>query len=67
MRANDTIRVHIPLSVRKRGGRPRILPPKDVETSDPPPGEDPRVLRAIGRAWGWRQTESTRTVAHRLS
>ena len=55
MPANDTIRVHIPLTVRKRGGRPRILPPKDIETSDPPPGQDPRVLRAIGRAWVWRK------------
>ena len=55
MPANDTIRVHIPLAVRKRGGRPRILPPKDIETSEPPPGQDPRVLRAIGRAWAWRQ------------
>ncbi len=55
MPANDTIRVHIPLTVRKRGGRPRILPPKDIETLDPPPGQDPRVLRAIGRAWAWRQ------------
>jgi hypothetical protein len=55
MPANDTIRVHIPLTVRKRGGRPRILPPKDIETSAPPPGQDPRVLRAIGRVWAWRQ------------
>lgn len=22
---------------------------------NPPPGQDPRVLRAIGRAWAWRQ------------
>ena len=55
MPANETIRVHIPLTDRKRGGRPRILPPRDVETSDPPPGQDPRVLRAIGLAWAWRQ------------
>ena len=55
MPANETIRVHIPLTVRKRGGRPRILPPKDIEASDPPPGQDPRVLRAIGRAWAWRK------------
>ena len=55
MPANQTIRVHIPLTVRKRGGRPRILPPRDAETSDPPLGQDPRVLRAIGRAWAWRQ------------
>lgn len=50
MPANDTIRVHIPLAVRKRGGRPRILPPQDIDTSDPRPGQDPRVLRAVGRA-----------------
>jgi hypothetical protein len=55
MPANDTIRVHIPLTVRKGGGRPRILPPPDVGTSDPPAGQASRVLRAIGRAWAWRQ------------
>lgn len=55
MPANETIRVHIPLTVRKRGGRPRILPPKDIETSAPPQGQDPRVLRAIGRARAWRK------------
>ena len=43
------------LTVRKRGGRPRILPPRDIETLDSPPEQDPRVLRAIGRAWAWRQ------------
>ena len=52
---NDTIRVHIPLTVRKRGGRPRLLPQRDIETSEPPPGQDPRVLRAVGRAWTWRK------------
>ncbi len=26
-----TLRVHIPLALRNRGGRPRILPPKDIE------------------------------------
>lgn len=54
MPAPETIRVHIPLTIRKRGGRPRILPPRDAESATPPPGQDPRVLRAIGRAWGWR-------------
>lgn len=49
------IRSHIPVTVRKRGGRPGILPPKHVETSAPPPGQDARVLRAIGRAWAWRK------------
>ena len=30
MPAPDTLRVHIPLELRRRGGRPRILPPKHV-------------------------------------
>ncbi|GAB4389977.1 hypothetical protein [Albidovulum sp.] len=54
MPGSDTIRVHVPLTLRKRGGRPRILPPKDVEAATPT-GQDPRLLRAIGRAWRWRK------------
>ena len=44
---NDTLRIHIPLTIRKRGGRPRILPPKEVEV-EMERGQDPHVLRAIG-------------------
>ena len=54
MPAPDTLRVHIPLELRRRGGRPRILPPKHVEAAMGR-GQDPHLLRAIGRAWGWRQ------------
>jgi hypothetical protein len=51
---NDTIRVLIPLTVCKKNGRPKILPPADYRPSeDRTP--DPHVLRAIGRAWGWRR------------
>lgn len=50
----ETLRVHIPLELRRRGGRPRILPPKHVEAAMGR-GQDPHLLRAIGRAWGWRQ------------
>jgi hypothetical protein len=49
-----TIRVHIPLAIRKRGGRPRILPPKEIEATMER-GQDRHLLRAIGRAWGWRR------------
>ena len=31
----DTIRVFIPLTIRRRNGRPRILPPADMETVEP--------------------------------
>jgi hypothetical protein len=49
----DTIRVFIPLSIRRRNGRPRILPPANPEAAEPR-SQDPHVLRAIARAWGWR-------------
>ena len=42
------------VELRRRGGRPRILPPKHVEAAMNR-GQDPHLLRAIGRAWGWRQ------------
>lgn len=54
MEKNDTIRVVIPLKLRKKNGRPQILPPADYR-----PSEDrtqaPHILRAIGRAWAWRR------------
>ncbi|KIT14799.1 hypothetical protein [Jannaschia aquimarina] len=50
----ETLRVHIPLTLRNRGGRPRILPPKEVEVAMER-GQDARLLRAIGRAWNWRR------------
>ena len=50
----ETLRVHIPLTLRNRGGRPRILPPKEIEVAMDR-GQDARLLRAIGRAWNWRR------------
>lgn len=51
---DDTIRVLIPLTVRKKNGRPKILPPADYRPSEDQ-SQDPHILRAIGRAWGWRR------------
>ena len=50
----ETLRVHIPLTLRNRGGRPRIRPPKEIEVAMDR-GQDARLLRAIGRAWNWRR------------
>lgn len=50
----DTIRVVIPLTIRKRNGRPKILPPDDVDARNGR-AQDPHVLRAIARAWSWRR------------
>ena len=52
--SSDTIRVVIPLTIRKRNGRPKILPPDEVTLRDGR-AQDPHVLRAIARAWNWRR------------
>ena len=50
----DTIQVFVPLKVHKKNGRPKILPPADYLPSADQT-QDPHILRAIGRAWGWRR------------
>ena len=50
----NTIRVVIPLSVRRKNGRPKILPPAD-HTPTEARVQDAHVLRAIARAWNWRR------------
>ncbi|KQY13209.1 hypothetical protein [Rhizobium sp. Root482] len=54
----NTIRVVIPLTIRKRNGRPKILPPDDTIVRDNR-SQDPHVLRAIARAWSWRRQLET--------
>jgi hypothetical protein len=54
MPAPDTIQVFVPLKVRKKNGRPKILPPADYLPSEDQT-QDPHILRAIGRAWAWRR------------
>jgi hypothetical protein len=52
--SNETLRVVIPLTIRRRNGRPKILPPAEVDRVQPA-AQDPHVLRAVGRAWSWRR------------
>jgi len=56
--ASETIRVVIPLTIRKRNGRPKILPPDDMDQRNGR-SQDPHVLRAIARAWSWRRQLET--------
>ena len=51
---DDTIRISIPLKVRKKNGRPKILAPANYQPSEDQT-QDAHVLRAIGRAWAWRR------------
>jgi len=50
----NTIRVVIPLTIRKKNGRPKILPPADLAPAEART-QDAHVLRAIARAWNWRR------------
>ena len=50
--SDDTIRILIPLKLRKKNGRPKILPPAENGRSTEQT-QDPHILRAIGRAWSW--------------
>jgi len=52
--APDILRITIPLTYRRRNGRPRIQPPADYP-AEHDRGTDPHVLRNIAKAWSWRR------------
>ena len=52
--APSTIRVVIPLKLKHRNGRPRIVPPDNSDAVEPD-AQEPHLLRAIARAWDWRR------------
>jgi hypothetical protein len=51
---DESIQSFVPLKVRKQNGRPKIMPPATYLPSEDRT-QDPHILRAIGRAWGWRR------------
>lgn len=59
---NGTTRVFIPLTQRRRNGRPRIVPP-EPGTHFQSRSQDPHILRALGRAWAWRRRLETGDAA----
>ena len=59
---DDCIQIFVPLTVRRQNGRPKILPPADYLPSEDRT-QDPHILRAIGRAWGWRRRMERGQVA----
>jgi len=50
----ETLRVVIPLNIKKRNGRPKILPPDDTSPQETR-AQDPHLLRAVGRSLAWRK------------
>ena len=58
MTTPDTIRIFVPLEYRRRNGRTQILPPENrLDAEDRQ--QDPHILRALARAWEWRQKLET--------
>ena len=51
---HDSIRVVIPLTVRKRNGRTKILPLEGTHCQEAR-SQGPHILKALGRAWTWRR------------
>lgn len=52
--SSDTVQIFVPLKLRKKNGRPKIVPPADYLPSEDQT-QAPHVLRAIGQAWAWRR------------
>jgi hypothetical protein len=52
---NATIRIVIPFKLRRRNGRPRIVPPADGSERPEAGTTNPKLMRAIARAWSWRR------------
>lgn len=61
--APATLTVFIPLTIRKRNGRPKIMPPADLGPEYDEKGVDPHILRAIAKAWSWRRKLDSGQVA----
>ncbi|MTH96390.1 hypothetical protein [Roseibium sp. RKSG952] len=51
---HNTIRILIPLKLRKKNGRPKLMVPASCSPSADRT-QDPHILRAIGQAWSWRR------------
>ena len=60
--SKTALRVVVPLSIRRRNGRPKILPPENALEAETR-GQDPHILKALGRAWAWRRRLETGEAA----
>lgn len=51
---DNTVSVFIPLIIKKRNGKPRLMT-NGNQPINPERQQKPHILRAIGRAWSWRR------------
>jgi hypothetical protein len=54
-RTGDTVTVHIPVIFRQRAGRKQIIGPSGSAAWSPAPRVDTALLKAIVRAYRWRE------------
>jgi hypothetical protein len=51
----DTVTIHIPITFRQRAGRKQIIGPSESAPWSPAPRVDTALLKAIVRAYRWRE------------
>jgi hypothetical protein len=54
-RSDEVVRVRVPLSIRKRGGRKLILAPVGTALTTVRPRMDNAMIKALARAFRWRR------------
>jgi hypothetical protein len=50
-----TLTVHVPLALRKRGGRKLVVTPEGAPWGPPRPRMDSTITKALARAFRWRK------------
>jgi hypothetical protein len=51
----DTVTVHVPFTIRKYGGRKRIITPSGAPAAIEKPRVDSTLLKALARAFRWKK------------
>jgi hypothetical protein len=54
-RSGEVVRVRVPISIRKRGGRKLILAPVGTAATPRRPRVDNAMVKGLGRAFRWRK------------
>jgi hypothetical protein len=58
-RSDDVVRVRVPFSIRKRGGRKLVLVPAGATAAPDRPRVDNTMIKALARAFRWRKLLET--------
>ncbi|MFI0846585.1 hypothetical protein [Mesorhizobium sp. IMUNJ 23232] len=60
---SETITVHVPLTLRRRGGRKQIVTPPGTTWAAPRPRVDTAMVKALARGFRWRKLLETGVYA----